>query len=143
LKIKIISKKLNPLLKRKEVVFEVDHTEEGQTPSRVELLRELARELKTKLDLVFIEKVETKTGTTTAIGEANTYESAEQAKLVERDHILTRNTPPETAATGEKQEAKEPASKEQETKALKSAGEDDPEATQPESEQEEKEKQDR
>ena len=94
LKIKIISEKSNPLLKRKEINFELNHSEEGQTSSRLEVKEKLADELKAKPDLVFVEKVETKTGTTIARGEANVYESAEQAKLVEREHIITRNSPP-------------------------------------------------
>jgi len=94
LKIKIISEKSNPLLKRKEIDFELNHSEEGQTSSRLELKEKLADVLKAKPDLVFVEKVETKTGTTIARGEANVYESAEQAKLVEREHIITRNSPP-------------------------------------------------
>jgi len=97
LKIKILSQKYNPLLKRKEVVFEADHSQEGQTTPRLELRKNLANMLQAKLDLVFIEKVETKTGTTIAIGEVNAYETPEQAKLVEREHIITRNTPPEKA----------------------------------------------
>jgi small subunit ribosomal protein S24e len=97
LKIKILSQKYNPLLKRKEVIFEVNHSQEGQTTPRLELRKNLANMLKAKIDLVFVEKMETKTGTTTALGEANAYETAEQAKLVEREHIITRNILPEKA----------------------------------------------
>lgn len=106
LKIKIISEKFNPLLRRKEVDFELGHSEEGQTPSRLELKEKLADMLKAKPDLVFVEKVETKTGTTMAQGEANVYESAEQAKLVEREHIITRNSPPAQPAKEEAIEVK-------------------------------------
>ncbi len=74
--------------------FSLEHSEEGQTSSRLEIKQSLANTLKTKPDLVFIEKVETKTGTTIAKGEANIYESAEQAKFVEREHIINRNAPP-------------------------------------------------
>jgi len=95
LKVKILSKKLNPLLRREEVIFEVDHREEGETTSRQEVRENLAQHLKSKVDLVFIEKVITKTGTMTALGEANAYETLDQAKLVEQAHIITRNTPPE------------------------------------------------
>ncbi len=140
MKIKVISKKINPLLKRKEILFELDHSEEGETPSRMELRKELSGILKTKLDMVFIEKVETKTGTTTAIGQANTYESTEQAKLVERDHIIARNTATGTSPAEEKQEIRESAPKEQTMEASENSGlEGESEATGTESE-EEKEK---
>jgi len=109
LKIKILSQQYNPLLKRKEIVFEVDHSQEGQTSSRSALRKNLADILKTKTDLVFVEKVETKTGTMTAIGEANVYETLEQIKLVEREHIINRNVPPKKPeeAVPKKEEAKE------------------------------------
>jgi len=35
------------------------------------------------------------TGTNTAVGVANAYETAEQAKLVEPGYIIKRNSPPE------------------------------------------------
>ena len=107
MKIKILYQKYNPLLKRKEVVFELDHREEGATIPRLGLRSNLAEMLKTKPGLVFVEKVETKTGTMTALGEANAYETPEQAKLVEREHIIARNTVPEKPAEAEKPEAKE------------------------------------
>jgi len=108
----MLSQKYNPLLKRKEVVFEVDHSQEGQTTSRLELRRNLANMLKTKLDLIFVEKMETKTGTMIAIGEANAYESTEQAKLIEPEHIIARNISPEKPAEAtEKQKTPKPEGK--------------------------------
>ena len=91
LKLKIVSRKQNPLLKREEVIFEVDHSEEGETTSRSEIRRKLADILKAKVELIFVEKAETKTGTMTAKGEANAYETVDQAKLIEREHIIQRN----------------------------------------------------
>lgn len=125
MKVKILSQKYNPLLKRKEVVFEVDHREEGQTSSRLELRKNLASMLETSMDLVFVEKVKTKTGTMTALGEANAYESPEQAKLIEREHIIIRNVPKEkTEGKGEAKKEEKPAEaekKEEEEKAAKPA----------------------
>ncbi len=117
MKIKILSQKYNPLLKRKEVVFEVDHSQEGQTTPRLELRKNLANMLKARVDLVFVEKMETKTGTMTAVGEANVYESPEQAKLVEPEHIIVRNVPPKKPEEIEKPktveaEEKKPAEEE-------------------------------
>ena len=79
------------MLKRDEVIFEVDHSEEGETSSRSEIRRKLADVLKTKLELTFVEKAETKTGTMIANGEANVYKTADQAHLIEREHIIQRN----------------------------------------------------
>jgi ribosomal protein S24E len=95
MKIKIVSKEYNPLLKRKEIIFEVEHADTGGTPPRFEVRKKLASKLKASLDLVYVRKVETKTGTMIAVGEANAYDSIEQAKLLEPKHIVARNAPPE------------------------------------------------
>lgn len=94
MKVKIISKEYKPLLKRKEVIFKVEHADTGGTPPRFEVRKRLATLLKTDLELVYVKKMETKRGTMTAVGEANAYDSIEQAKLVEPKHIVARNVPP-------------------------------------------------
>lgn len=93
--VKIISEKENPLLKRREVSFQVEHNQTGSTPPRLQVRKAVASALKTDLDLVFIKKLETKTGTHTAVGSANVYDSVEQARLVEPEYIVKRNVPPE------------------------------------------------
>ncbi|MCK5563238.1 30S ribosomal protein S24e [Candidatus Bathyarchaeota archaeon] len=100
--IKIITQKRNPLLKRKEVVFEVNHEKVKGTPSRLEIRAKLAELLKMKLEQVYVRKMETKTGTMIALGEANGYDTAEQAMLIEPKYIIERNTPKEKAKEAEK-----------------------------------------
>lgn len=95
MEVKILAEKDNVLLKRKEVIFQVNHDQTGSTPPRLEVKNALARILKKDANLVFIKKMETKTGTHTAIGIANVYDSFEQAKLIEPDYIINRNIPPE------------------------------------------------
>ena len=95
MKLKIVSKEKNPLIKRTEVTFNIEHAQTGGTPSRAEVRTQLATQLKTKLELVYVKNIETKTGTMLAIGEANAYDSVEQAKLVEPKHIIARNAVPE------------------------------------------------
>jgi len=95
MKINIISKESNPLLKRTEIAFEVKHEEKKGTPPRLEVRKELADALKADMQLVYIKKIETKSGAMTATGEANVYDSLEQAKLVEPEYIFVRNVPPE------------------------------------------------
>jgi len=95
MQIKIISETYNPLLKRKEVTFEINHTQTGGTPPRFEVRKAIAQVVKADLDRIYIRKIETKTGTMTAIGTANIYDTVEQAKLVEPKHIILRNQPPE------------------------------------------------
>ncbi len=106
------------------MVFEVDHAQEGQTSSRLKLRAGLADVLKTKADFVFVERVQTKTGMMIALGEANVYDTLEQAKTVERDHIFERNAPAEkkekeaetSAPAEEEKPAPRPEEKPPETK---------------------------
>jgi small subunit ribosomal protein S24e len=90
----IVSKKENPLLKRTEVEFTVLHTQ-GKTPTRLDIKRSVASQLQVSDKLVFVKKMNTKTGTNTAVGEATAYQSEAQAKLIEPDYIIKRNSPPE------------------------------------------------
>lgn len=101
MEIKIISEKENPLLKRKEICFQIAHVQTGHTPPRMEARKMLASMLKKDQDLVFIRKIETKTGTQFAVGMANVYDTLEQAKLVEPEYIIKRNMPPEKPKEGE------------------------------------------
>jgi len=94
MEVKIISKKENPLLKRKEIQFEVHHGEAGSTPARLEVRKAVADSLKISVDMVFLKRFQTMTGTRTAIGIANVYDSADDAVLTEPDYIVKRNVPP-------------------------------------------------
>jgi len=105
MEIKIVSQKENPLLKRKEVQFNVEH-ETGSTPPRQQVRRGVAAALKSNVDLVFIKKFETKTGTHMAVGTANLYDSIEQARRIEPESIVKRNVPPEKPKEGETKEQK-------------------------------------
>lgn len=114
MKIKIVSKEQNPLLKRKEVTFRIEHAQTGGTPNRLEVREQLATLLKTDKELVYVKNIETKTGTMVAIGEANAYESKEQAKLVEPQHIIARNVPPEKPEQPEESQPPEETEEEEE-----------------------------
>lgn len=95
MEIKILTENDNMLLKRKEIIFQVDHNKTGSTPPRLEIKNALAKVLKKDANLIFIKKLKTKMGTHTAVGIANVYDSIEQAKLIEPKYIVDRNIPPE------------------------------------------------
>ncbi len=95
MEVKIVSSKDNPLLKRREIQFRMEHGPQSKTPARLEIKKALAAELKLGEELVFVKDIRTLTGTGTAVGHANAYESAKQAKIVEPDYIVKRNSPPE------------------------------------------------
>jgi len=67
--------------------------------------------LKTNPEAVYVQKIETKAGTMLAVGEANAYDSVEQAKLVEPKYIIVRNQPKEKKEAAEKPEAPKPPEK--------------------------------
>ena len=93
--IRIVTQKDNKLLKRREIIFEVEHEETGGTPPRLQVRKMLAPMLNADPQLVYVKKFETKTGTRIALGEANAYETVEQAKLIEPEYIIKRNSPSE------------------------------------------------
>jgi len=93
MEVKIVSSKDNPLLKRREIQFKTEHGPQSKTPARLEVKKALAAELKLGEELVFVKDIRTLTGTGTAVGHANVYESAKQAKIVEPEYILKRNSP--------------------------------------------------
>lgn len=125
MKISITSQQYNPLLRRKEVAFELGHEDMKGTPSRLEVRKALSEVIKANIEMVYIKKIQTKTGTMKAKGEANIYDTAEQAKLVESKYVIERNIPSEKkpkeeatpteapAAEKEKKEEKKAEKKEQ------------------------------
>jgi len=117
MEIKVTQQQYNPLLKRKEILFEVEHAQTKGTPTRLEIRRTLAEMLKTNQEVVFVKRIETKTGTMIALGEANAYDSIEQATLIEPEYIIARNMPKEKKEAAEKPEApKQPEKAEQTAK---------------------------
>jgi len=90
--LEIINQRRNDLLKRLEVRFRINHEKSG-TPTRIEVRRRLASILDVDEERVYVKKFETKTGTMTAYGEANVYDSVSQAEYVEPEHIILRNRP--------------------------------------------------
>jgi len=127
MKVKITAQPYNPLLKRKEVVFEAEHQPHEGTLTRKELRKNLAEILKTNVDLVFIRQAVTKTGSMLTVGEANVYDTVDQARLVEAKHIINRNVPPPPKPTEEAAKPAEEAPKPKEEAAKpKEEGENKP-----------------
>jgi small subunit ribosomal protein S24e len=108
MKINITTQQYNPLLKRKEIFFEIRHEDIKGTPSRIEVRKALAENLKANVDLVYVRKMQTRTGTMQAKGEANIYDTIEQAKLVEPQHIIERNVPSEKKPKEEEKAEEKP-----------------------------------
>jgi len=101
--VKIISQKENPLLKRREVSFQVEHKQTGSTPPRLEIRKAVADAMGMDTKLVFIKRFKTKTGMQIAVGTAHVYESVEQADFIEPEYVIKRNVPPEKSKEEEKE----------------------------------------
>lgn len=113
MEIKIVEQHANPLLKRTEYRFEIDHAT-AATPTRDAVRAELAKALKAPKERVIIEQMHAKFGIARSLGEAMVYESAEAAKSTVRTHILIRNGLAEKASKTPGTPAAEPAKTEAE-----------------------------
>ena len=100
----------NPVLKRREVTFFVDHGV-AATPKLYDVRKQLAAKYGAGEELVFVRKLETLTGTTRAVGEAEVYDSADAAKSLVPKHIMARNLPERHKAGKEGEAKKEEAPK--------------------------------
>jgi ribosomal protein S24E len=94
MEIKIVSIKENPLLKRKEVSFTMVHASKEKTPERLAARKAVAIEMKVGDEVVFIKKMNTKTGTNITQGIANVYQKVDDANKIEPEYIKKRNSPP-------------------------------------------------
>ncbi|MCL2509861.1 MAG: 30S ribosomal protein S24e [Methanomassiliicoccaceae archaeon] len=90
MKIEITSQKDNPLQKRKEVYFTIDHVGE-KTPGRNSVAEEIAKKVKSKRDCVVIDNIESNYGIGKSKGYAKVYESKEIAMSYENKYLLKRN----------------------------------------------------
>ncbi|MFZ1024515.1 MAG: hypothetical protein WAN87_10335 [Thermoplasmata archaeon] len=99
MEIKILDERPNPLLKRTDYRFEVDHAT-AATPSRDVIRSEFAKMVKAPKDRIIIERMNARYGTAKSLGEAALYESVDAAKAVVREHILVRNGLKEKSVKG-------------------------------------------
>jgi len=102
MEIEIQSKINNPLLKRTEVHFTINH-DGGKTPKRELIRSELAEKLNTKKENVMINFMKSGFGSAYTVGYAKIYKSVKDAEAYEKKHVLKRNH----ALAGEKKSAKE------------------------------------
>ena len=91
MEIEITEKKDHPLLSRLEISFLIKHPEES-TPKRSEVREGLAGTLNVKKGCVVIDNMKTVFGKSETIGFAKVYSTEEQARSIEREHILVRNS---------------------------------------------------
>jgi small subunit ribosomal protein S24e len=88
--IKILEEKKNPLIKRTELRFRIDHFGSG-TPNRLELKKKIATMKKSNEKLTIIKSIKTHFGSAYDIGLAHIYEDVNELQYFEPFHIQTRN----------------------------------------------------
>jgi ribosomal protein S24E len=116
MKIEIVSQKKNPLMGREDIHMRINH--EGQrTPSRQEILKEVARSLKSSEDRVIIDRIFTVQGQAVSDAKVLAYEKKEGVPAYKMNKMKRRMKTKAEAA----QEA--PAEKKAEAPAEKPAAE--------------------
>ena len=88
MKVNIVKREKNPLLKREELEFTVE--ESKGVPSRKNIVEKLAAQTNAKAGAVVVKKVETVFGSKDFQGKANVYETPEDLKKVEPDFLMAR-----------------------------------------------------
>ncbi len=87
MKIEITNKVENPLFDRTEVSFEV--IQDGPTPSRAEVVKELASLMKADVDMVVIHVLHQPFGMKKTFGKARIYKTKD-AMAIEPEYLLER-----------------------------------------------------
>lgn len=98
----IIQNTENKLLGRKEVLATMSN--EKGTPKRLEIKKELAKVLKVKEDLVVVNKVTHKYGSSNLNIRAKVYDDEKSFKINARPHMVLRNKAKEASSEEAKEE---------------------------------------
>lgn len=110
MEIKVNNEFYNPLLRRKEISLEIEHTGEG-TPQRFDIRKRVASKLGAKIENTFVVALQTSTGLERTNCSVQVYDDPRTASSTVPEHIAVRNMPPEERAKakapkGEKAEKK-------------------------------------
>lgn len=115
MKVKIVSKTVNPLLGRTEAWFSID--QEGPTPPELEVLKALARSLKTRPENIILARFRQKHGVRQSEGLALIHKKKVRELPKPKEKKKEEAAAPEAAAAEEKKEeapAEEPAEEKKE-----------------------------
>lgn len=96
MKIKIEEKHENPLLKRQDITFLVEHTGTA-TPPRLDVRDKLAAQMNCQTDQLYVIKLQGLYGLSSTRGLAHLYASKEEAMAQEQAHIIRRHSTEEAA----------------------------------------------
>ena len=97
MEIEFIVEKENKLFNRKEIKFYVDYDGEA-TPKILDIKSKLVALLNTKKELLVVDNVQPHYGEPKALGYAKVYETVDDLKYIETNHVLAKNEEPEEPA---------------------------------------------
>lgn len=97
MEIEFIEEKENKLFNRKEIKFYVDYDGEA-TPKILDIKSKLVALLNTKKELLVVDNVQPHYGEPKALGYAKVYETVNDLKYIETNHVLAKNEEPEEPA---------------------------------------------
>lgn len=97
MEIEFIEEKENKLFNRKELKFYVDYDGEA-TPKILDIKSKLVALLNTKKELLVVDNVQPHYGEPKALGYAKVYETVDDLKYIETNHVLAKNEEPEEPA---------------------------------------------
>jgi ribosomal protein S24E len=107
MEIKVSNEFYNPLLKRKEITLEIDHSGEG-TPQRFEIRKRMASKLNAKIENVFVISLDTSTGLQRSTCALQVYDDSRAALSTVPEHVATRNLAPEERVKAKEAKAAKP-----------------------------------
>ncbi|RLE50580.1 MAG: 30S ribosomal protein S24e [Candidatus Methanomethylicota archaeon] len=93
LNIRILKERYNPLIGRRELIFEI--TGYSGTPPRHLVRKKLSEVMMVDINRVIVKQLLSPYGINITRGRANVYDSAERAKQIEPKHVLDRNALPQ------------------------------------------------
>lgn len=139
-KMEIVDQKKNPLMKREEVVFSLEHKGKA-TPSRMDMIKEIASKLNVKEDLLIIDRIISAKGNSKSSVKVLTYKKADDIPKGKLDKMKARLEKAKKKAAEAKPEKKPAEAKEEATEAKeeKPAEEAKPEEKPAEAKEEKKE----
>jgi len=118
MKVEIVQKTENPMFKRTEVRFKVEHAG-GPTPKRLDVRGQLATLLGVPEELVVIDKLASTYGKHEASGIARAYGSRERLEALEPKYLLKRGLPKEKKEEAKAEEKPKEKPKEEKPKEEK------------------------
>ncbi len=97
LSLNVLDDRMNPLVRRREIVFEVEHP--GSPTPTVTLLREkLSALVNSKLEATYVVSVKSLSGLQRSRGICHVYSSPEDGRAFEPEHVQRLNMKPEERA---------------------------------------------